>query len=62
VEGVLTVSKKARPAVEEEIKYLFMSNERNTGQYHNIKCEKILIYMNTHKQNGKAYFVELTCM
>jgi len=70
VEGVLTVSKKARPAVEEEIKYLFMSHERNTGQYRNIKvatisspeCEKIQIYTNTHKQNGKAYFVELICM
>jgi len=26
VEGVLTVSEKARPAVEEEMKYLFMSH------------------------------------
>lgn len=52
MEGVLIVSKKACPAVEEEIKYLFMSHERNTGQYHNIEvtttsspeCEKIQIY------------------
>ena len=62
MEGVLTVSKKACPAVEEEIKYLFMSHERNNiGQYHNIKvattsspeCEKIQIFTNTQNRMGK---------
>jgi microcompartment protein CcmL/EutN len=69
VEGVLNISKKVHPAVKEGIKYLFMSHERNTRQYHNMKvattsspeCEKIQIFTNT-KQNGKAYFVELHVM
>jgi len=60
-EGVLNISKKVRPAVKEGIKYLFMSNERNTGQYHNMKvatisspeCEKIQIFMNTQNRMGK---------
>jgi hypothetical protein len=53
MEGVLIVSKKARPAVE-EIKYLFMSHERNTGQYHNISC---YILSRMWKNSNIPYFL-----